>query len=509
MSASSTTAEAPDPLDDASPATPRPVPGPGRGRTPAVLPLLVVLVFAALQVVAHADWTLSNDSYRYARHSLEILGSAPAQAQRQAVQAYCASRAEQGQLTRGLDPVLIQRSSRRTRDLRSCVATNQHGLDPADPRYERIFDSRPGYPLLISPAVAALGVARGMWLTGVLITAGASLLVVALLRQAGASRPAAVAGQLLFLCSRLGWWSTQPLAEGAVSAGVLAALLGAWRLLHGSRLSGAALLTGALAATALVKYSTAMMLAIALALAAGCVRFLAAGSSESAGPAPGPASAPRAGTVPLALLSTAAAVLIATAVTVLRLPDVTETLQDTFTHSFHRAPVADPWPRLLRLDLRYWAQWGRDQAAHPLLPLLLCVSCWALLRRGRVLGVLAAAAAALGLATAAAHPVADQQDRLWALIWVPVVLGLPRALDQLRAAGARQAAAPLAAVPSASVPSGSAPPPAVPSAAVPSASVPSGSAPPPAVPSAAVPSAAVPSASVPPDAGSAAVPPRR
>ncbi|WP_377268933.1 hypothetical protein [Peterkaempfera sp. SMS 1(5)a] len=478
MSASSATAEARDPLEEAAPATARPAPAARSGRTVAALPLLVVLVFAALQVVAHSDWTLTNDSYRYARQSLEILGSSPAQARHQAVRAYCASHAVQQQLTHGPDPLFSKPSSRRARDPRSCVAANPDGLAPTDPRYERIFDSRPGYPLLISPAVAAFGVTRGMWLTGVLLTAGASLLVVALLRQAGGSAAAAVAGQLLFLCSRLGWWSTQPLAEGAVSAGVLAALLGAWRLLHGHRLAGAGLLTAALTATALVKYSAAMMLACVLVLAAACLACDRAGHPRHSG-SPGcpvrpvPAVRPvrparaarpvrparaarpvRAGVVPLALLSAAAAALIAVAAAVLRLPDAAETLQDTFTHSFHRAPVADPWQRLLRLDRHYWAQWLRDQAAHPLLLVLLCVACWALLRRSRALGVLAVAAAVLGLATAAAHPLAGQQDRLWALLWVPVVLGLPLALDLLRAAPVPAVAAPVHTASAAAPPRG-------------------------------------------------------
>lgn len=436
MSAPSTTADVPEPLERAAP--PRKArPARTRPRRLAALaPLLVVLVFAALQALAHPDWALANDSYRYARQSLEILGHSPADARREAVQAYCASDAAQRQRLRGLDPLLGGPPAERSTDLQTCLELNADGLAPDDPRYERIFAARPGYPLLIAPAVALFGISRGMWLTGVLLAAGASLLVVLLLRQAGASRAAALTGQALFLCSRLGWWSTQPLAEGAVTVGVLGALLGAWWLLHGRGRAGACVLLLSLAATALVKYSVAMMLACALAFAAACLPLTRSGRAAC------PGRVARTGMIPLAALSAAAAALVAVAATVLRLPDVSETLQDTFSHSFHRALVTDPWPRLLRLDGHYWAEWLRDQAAQPLLTLLLCLAGWALVRRGRVLGVLSAAAGAVGVATAAAHPVINQQDRLWALLWVPVVLGVPLALDLLRAAPVPPAATP-------------------------------------------------------------------
>ncbi|MCD0483098.1 hypothetical protein LO771_11955 [Streptacidiphilus sp. ASG 303] len=435
------------PAEQCGPSQPHTHPRPAAARprrSAATLPLLVVLVFAALQTVAHPVWTLSNDSYRYARQSLEFLGVPPAEARSRAVAAYCASDAARLARIRRLDPAASgPADAARRADLRSCLRANAAGLSPTDPRYERIFTTRPGYPLLISPAVALLGVARGMWLTGLLLTAGSSLLVVALLRQAGASPTAATAGQLLFLCCRLGWWSTQPLAEGAVTTGVLAALLGGWWLLHGRTRAGAALLLGALAATTAVKYPTALMLACALAAAAVC-RLL----GRAARPRPGAgtrtgtrtgtdtaadtAAGTRSGAVLLAALAGSAAALIAVGTTALRLPDAAETLQDTFTRSFHRPPVADVWQRLLRLDAHYGEQWLRDQAAQPLLPALLCLAGWALARRCRTLGVLAAAAAAVGAATAAAHPVAAQQDRLWALLWVPAVLGAPFALDLLR-----------------------------------------------------------------------------
>ncbi|MGA5703803.1 hypothetical protein [Peterkaempfera bronchialis] len=427
-----TAAEAPDPLVHIGPppmrsAPPQTPPAVGGGRTGArraiAVPLLVALVFAALQVVAHPNWTLANDSYRYARQSLEILGASPAEARQQAVRAYCADRAAQRKRSRALDPVPAGSHAGRNTGLRTCLRTNAGGLAPTDPRYERIFETRPGYPLLISPAVALIGVARGMWLTGLLLAIGASLLVVAVLRQVGGSPTAAVAGQLLFLSSRLGWWTAQPLAEGAVTVGVLAALLGAWWLLHGRRPAGAGLLLAALGATALVKYSAALTLACALALAAACLLFARPGR---------PPAAARTGAVPLAALAGASAALIAVGASALRLPDAAESLQDTFSRNFHRALVTDPWQRLLGLDVHYWAQWLRDQAAQPLLPVLLCLAGWALLRRCRVLGVLAAAAAAVGVATAAAHPLVSQQDRLWALLWVPVVLGVPLAVDLLR-----------------------------------------------------------------------------
>jgi hypothetical protein len=116
---------------------------------------------------------------------------------------------------------------------------------------------------------------------------------------------------------------------------------------------------------------------------------------------------------------------------------MTDSLQDTFTRHFHRPPVPDPWQRLARLNLHYWEQ--RGSATRPHIPSCRsCRSCrpW---RAGPCCGPAApsppsALAAAVGLLTAAAHPLVEQGDRLWILLWVPVALGVPFAVDLLRSA---------------------------------------------------------------------------
>lgn len=392
-------------------------------RTADALSAVVIVVFACLQVPAHHNWGLSNDSYRYARHSMQILGEPRGVAQREATKAYCSLEAEQREHLRQLRPGGMPSPARRVAQTRSCQRDNANGLGPRNPRYERIFDTRPGYPLLTAPAIGLFGITRGMWLTSLVITAGASLLVVVLLRQARASLFAALTGQVLFLCSRPAWWSMRPLAEGAITAGVLAALLGAWWLLQGRSRPGVVLLCAALGATALVKYSTALVLAVSLVAAAACLCLIRRNTGD--GPSRGRAAL-------LGGLSAAAAIGIIAAMKALRLPGASETLQEIFTHHFRTPPVDDPLSQLLRLNVSYWVQWASDQAAEPLFVLLLGLGCWGFLRCSPVLGVLSLAAGMVGLATAAAHPTASQGDRLWLLMWMPALLGTPLAVDLLR-----------------------------------------------------------------------------
>jgi hypothetical protein len=116
---------------------------------------------------------------------------------------------------------------------------------------------------------------------------------------------------------------------------------------------------------------------------------------------------------------------------VLRLPSAEVTLQDTFTDHFRQPAVADPWWLLVRLAYRLWTNWLTEQAAAPLFLVLALVGVWAL-RRNVALSWLALALAATGVAQVTAHPLVSEADRLGALMWTPVVLGIPLAIDQLR-----------------------------------------------------------------------------
>jgi len=77
-------------------------------------------------------------------------------------------------------------------------------------------------------------------------------------------------------------------------------------------------------------------------------------------------------------VTTAWAVAAAAGAKALRFPGVSETLQDTFTQYFTRPDVADPWRRLVELNLNYWTRWVQEQARAPWLLLVLAAAVWAL-----------------------------------------------------------------------------------------------------------------------------------
>jgi hypothetical protein len=109
----------------------------------------------------------------------------------------------------------------------------------------------------------------------------------------------------------------------------------------------------------------------------------------------------------------------------LALPSATTTLQDTFTKHFTRPDVPDPWQRLANLDARYWAHWIGAQASLPTFLVPTVVAAWALYRYRPDLGWFALATALTGTLQVAAHPLAQEADRLGVLMWVPAILGLP------------------------------------------------------------------------------------
>jgi hypothetical protein len=392
-------------------------------------PLLVALVFTALQGIAGPREAMNGDSVQYARVALGYLGASPEDAARRAWDAGCASTAAEAQRLSSVDPIRFRELGSEGEGLGTCERQARYFARPdaGTRRYERIFEARIGYPLLSAPAVAVLGPRLGLWATSVACTAAAGFLAAALLTAAGLRPLSAIAGQLVFLLCPLGRWGVHPLAEGALNAAVLLTLLGAWWLLRRGLLRGGVVCVLGLAATSAVKYSSGVLLAVALALAAaGCA--LTARRSRHAG------------TAVLVAGGAVAAVLITAGAALAGAPGSTETLQDTFTRHYHRPDVPDPWSLLVHLDLRFWAYFLREQAAGPVLAVLSGTGLWLLLRRAgraaplpqpvaagrrRTLGWLALAGVLLGVLTVAAHPVVYEYGRLGALEWLPAVLGLP------------------------------------------------------------------------------------
>lgn len=380
-------------------------------------PVLVAVLFAALQLAGYSSYNFSNDSYRYAAISLHFLGDSPKEARTGAVKAYCANEAARAASSQLVDPNRYAAPSPRDRAYRDCVSQNRHGLQPKAAEYQRIFDTRPGYPLLVAPAVAVLGVLKGMWVMDLAITLASAFAVIAVLRAVGLGRSAALAGQVVFLASPLSYWSMRPLSDGLVTLCVLGTMYGGWQLLQGRTLRGAAVFLGSFAALGLTKYSTAMMVAlgfvaVGLALAVlGRRRF----------------PVRKWGFVGLSALTVVAVAALSAA---LSLPGTSATLQDTFTNHFAEPPVPDPWQRLVQLNLHYWVNWIGDQARDPLFLAAAIAAGWALARHARLFGWLCLAIGAVGLGAAVAHPVANQGPRLWLMAWIPVVLGFAVLVDR-------------------------------------------------------------------------------
>ncbi|WP_199551730.1 hypothetical protein [Streptomyces sp. N35] len=364
-------------------------------------PLMLALLLAGFQsATALQNWGFSNDSYRYTRASYEFLGLPRDAAQEKARDAYCASRPGPA----------------------SCVEANPDGLKPDHPRYERIFDTRPGYPLLAAPFIAAFGALKGLWALSFLLTVASGLLTYRLLRIGGVNRLPSLAGEAVLLAGGPGYWGGRSLADSLVTPLVLVCGLGAVRLLGGRHKAGLGVLAAGCAGLALTKYSTALLFAVCLAVAGALCWWRAALRT-------GRYRALR--TLTAAAAGAAGTVAVVTAL--LGLPAASETMQDTLTRYFTRPDVADPVRGMLALEASYWPTWFHFNAGFAI---LLGICLWTLWRHRPQLLPIALATALTGLGTALAHPLLEELDRLWVLAWVPIALGVPVLGETLRKRGA-------------------------------------------------------------------------
>ncbi|WP_327354665.1 hypothetical protein [Streptomyces sp. NBC_01304] len=364
-------------------------------------PVLIALVLTGFHSVTQGGGGFSNDSYRYTRASLQLLGMERAEAQLAARDAYCDA----------------QPAPNRA----ACLKANPHGLLPDHPRYERIFDTRPGYPLLAAPFIAAFGVLKGLWLLSLALTTTLGVLVYRLLRIAGTPRYAALAGQVVALMGGLGYWGARHLADTLVAPCVVACAIGAVHVLEGRRRAGWTWLVAGLAAVGLAKYSTAMLLTVCLAAVAGAYAWRVRHQVTLYRRA-------------LALLggSAGAALVVNVTTAALGLPGLSESMQDTLTRYFTRPDVPDPVRGMLALEAGYWPSWLHLNAGFAV---LLAVCCFALWRGRPVLAVPGIAVGLTGIGTAVAHPLLEELDRLWVLAWLPVALGVPLLVETVRGWG--------------------------------------------------------------------------
>ncbi|NGO76235.1 hypothetical protein G6045_11230 [Streptomyces sp. YC504] len=364
-------------------------------------PLLLALLLTGFHSAnASQSWGFNNDSYRYSRAALEFLGLPRGEAQVKARDAYCASRSE----------------------LTACLAANPQGVKPDHPRYERIFDTRPGYPLLAAPFIAVFGALKGLWVLSFLLTATSGLLTYTLLRISGLSRLPSLAGEAVLLTGGLGYWGTRALADSLVTPCLLLCGIGSVYVLMGRRRAGLGALLGGLLVLALTKYSTALLLAVTLAAASALYAWRTTRHvPRRFAPTTRTGERHRAWTT-LTVASAGAALWIGAVTALLGLPAASETMQDTLTRYFTRPDVPDPVQGMLALEVTYWPTWFHYNVGFALL-LGLCL--WALWRHRPQLLPIALATGLTGLGTAFAHPLLEELDRLWVVAWVPVALGVP------------------------------------------------------------------------------------
>lgn len=377
-----------------------------------IYPSLLGLLFLLVQIVAAPSVGPSNDTYRYARQSLELLGRPPAVAQQTALRDYCVDAAHFAARTARAQPATANAPHETERSAAACIAASPQGLAPTSPRYEAIFTSRIGFPTLAAPLVALLGPNAGLAATSLLFTMLGGLLAFLLLRHLGTSTATALMGQGLYYASPIGWWGGYGLSEGPAIALSFAALFGALLLLQRRLLPGTLLVGLALAAGASMRYANFLLIAGALAAAAVLILV----------------TIPRyrhAGTGALLAVSGALAAGMAVTAKALHWPGLSESLQDTFTVHFSRPDVADPWHQLMSLNQEFWLQWGQDQLRSPWLLLAVGVGTWATFRHSAPIGWVVLGVALTGVAAEIAHPVANQGDRLMLQIWTAAVVGLP------------------------------------------------------------------------------------
>lgn len=376
--------------------------------------MLVAALFTLIQAVDYRQNVPSNDTYQYAKQTLRILGDSQQEAVHKAVVMYCQDSGNAAATASTLNYAggSSSSSSSYSSAYEACLQTYRNGLTPSSPRYLAIFTSRPGYPLIAAPFAAVFGLRFGLWSAAMLCTLLGSLLVLMLLRTAGASRAVALGGQVLYLAAPTGYWGSRMLTDGPSLATTLLALLGAMWLVKGRTRAGLWALGAGLVTGFLVRYSSEQIAALVLTVAALiCLRWV-------------PSSRAR-GMKLLAAVAGGGFVVSEIASTALGWPGLSESMQDTFTKHFVRPDVSNPVGRLVQLDFHYWGYYPVSEPTALLLLVGLIAIAVALVRRDAVYGIFVIAVAATGLAAVVAHPIASQADRLMSPVWVLLALGLP------------------------------------------------------------------------------------
>lgn len=355
-----------------------------------VWPLVFIALFLLVESYMWQFFVLDVDSGWYAQLAYQLLGKAPHTAHLLAEQVWCA---------KNQPP--------------SCMADYSAQFAPTDdPRYVAIFNTRPGYPLMIAGLFSVIGHMRfTLWIIPVLCTALAGLGVYWLLRLLGLVPALAATGQVLLYVLPTGTWGVHALTEGPITAGAVGVLLGGVLLARSRFALGTLLLVIGLGSITVVKYSTGLPLA-GLALLAAIICWWQR-------------DADRRGLAILGGISAVTGAIVLYISNAFALPGFSDTAQDLFTNHFAKPDVTNVIPRMIGANGSYWAQFFTIDSNNLLLVIGLVVGLTALFRQHRVAAALVLATVLTGFALAVAHPDPMAGDRLYLLAWVGVAIGAP------------------------------------------------------------------------------------
>ncbi|MCQ4197393.1 hypothetical protein M4J08_002071, partial [Streptomyces parvulus] len=246
---------------------------------PRLWVLVLAAVFAALQL-ANVTGRDTPDTKNYLAYALSLSGEGKRETATATIDYVCASRAERVRRDQSVHVVHFHRPDPTDRVAAECRAqewrvvgpqlaagrTGGHTLPYLPDRFMRIFEARPGYPLLLVPFVAVFGVTWGLWAAGVFVACAGGVLVFLILRTLSVPAPLALGGQALYYALPCGTTAMRPMTEGLLMALTLAAVWGCALVLRAGRTrAGLALVAGSLAALFTVKHSQALFLGVCLA----------------------------------------------------------------------------------------------------------------------------------------------------------------------------------------------------------------------------------------------------
>lgn len=367
-------------------------------------PVILAVGFAALFLLWQAiigPGPMWGDSVQYARITLEIQNTPSQEAWKTAFQTWC----EHPSITISTP---VER----------CVeaAINQERSSFAqsyqNPRYQDIFTPRIGYPILSIPFVNMFGIYIGLWIVPLLLTVLTGIIIYVIAKLLGLGVPGSLLAQVLFYVLPVGQTGAQLLTEGPTMFATMTVLLGAVLLFKSRFVWGATLIIVGQILVFFFRYSSALMTALS---------FLAVFALLAISKKYRRLRAVRIGV----LVFVASTAFFAILGSVMHLPGLMDSLQDTFTDHFERPDIDDPFFQLLQLNIGHLGTLVASigiQIFSWIIVALAAYGFWRCRDSGQVL--LPLAFAVLGVATVAAHPVWSQTSRLVSPLWVAVAFGI-------------------------------------------------------------------------------------